>query len=93
MQTDLSLIDFGWGMVLPKLSFRKIANLLPHSLADAIPHTLIQAQHVRIHLLDLPSLFSIPRVHEHDERQNLLATVVGTYKRMRDDDLCVRQIR
>jgi len=80
-------------MVLPKLSIWKIGNLLPHSFTDTIPHTLIQAQHVRVHLLDLPSLLSMPRVHENDERQNLLATVVGTYKRMRDDDVCMRQIR
>lgn len=41
--TDLSLINLGWSMVLPELSFRQVGNLFSNPLPDTTSHTLIQA--------------------------------------------------
>lgn len=88
-KADLSLINLRRRMVFPELSFWKVGDLLPHPAPNAISYPLIQTQHIRVHLLDLPALLAIAWTDEHDEGQDLLTAVVGPHERVGNVDRCV----
>jgi hypothetical protein len=91
-KAHLSLIGLGGGMISPYLAFRQSPYLLHHALADCGPYSLIQTENVGIQFFDFPMVLVMAWVDKHDERQNLLSTIIGPDGGMDHLNARVRQV-
>lgn len=69
-------------MVLPELTLRQTDHLFTNTLTDAVAHTLVEREDVRVHLLDLPAFLVLAGVDKHNKREDLFTAVVGADKGM-----------